>query len=221
MCHVLLESVPQNGQINMDIDESLLEQTIHEPITVLRFYRWAEPTLSLGHFQKESSENVPESCAKLARVKRLSGGGAILHHHEWTYSLVIPAQHPFAMTPTALYDIVHEIWIKVGQDLNIQLKPRGKLEAEKEGQFLCYLRGDPHDVMLGEHKIVGSAQRRRKGAVLQHGSFLWKQSEYLPQIPGVSDFTQLTESNFVKVPNLFLTHWSPQIADSYIISAAK
>jgi len=56
---------------------------------------------------------------------------------------------------------------------------------QSDSAFLCFTRGDPNDVMLGGHKILGSAQRRRRGAILQHGSLMWRASEYAPELPGI------------------------------------
>ena len=63
-------------------------------------------------------------------------------------------------------------------------------QSDQPGQgqpFLCFSRGDSRDILLNGHKIVGSAQRRRKGAVLQHGSILLRASEFASEFPGIAD----------------------------------
>jgi lipoate-protein ligase A len=200
---VIVEELPLCGEENMRRDEELLRLAIDKGEMWLRFYEWSEPTISLGHFQKENEVELPKALVELPRVKRLSGGGAIMHHHELTYSIVIPANHSVANDPTSLYDIIHERWIEVFSGLGVKLKKRGVKEVSKEAEFLCFLRGDTRDLLLGEHKIMGSAQRRRKGAILQHGSLLFKHSAFTPELQGISDLSDLKELDFKRISELF------------------
>ncbi|MCC7425164.1 MAG: hypothetical protein IT428_33255, partial [Planctomycetaceae bacterium] len=94
MNHVIVESHPRSGAWNMAIDEALLETAVDAEQCTLRFYRWSEPTVSLGYFQKPEEAAADPLLAGLPIVPRLSGGGAILHHHEWTYSIALPPGHP-------------------------------------------------------------------------------------------------------------------------------
>lgn len=183
-----------SGALNMAADEWLLEQAVQHGRTSLRFYTWASPTVSLGHFQASGSglmsgpsEPDEERFSHLAWVRRLSGGGAILHHHELTYSCAIPVGHPFSLEPRTLYGAVHEILIDILRRAGVDALLRGRAESDREGNFLCFSRGDPQDIIVGPHKVVGSAQRRRKGAVLQHGSLLLERSLYVPEFPGIRD----------------------------------
>ena len=76
----LLVDVPaHSGVWNMAMDETLLESAASEGVGTVRVYRWELPTVSLGYFQKNE---LDESLTHLPRVRRLTGGGAILHHHE-------------------------------------------------------------------------------------------------------------------------------------------
>lgn len=181
-----------SGALNMAADEWLLERAIAEQRTFLRFYRWEGATVSLGHFQATDATSLTdlpasERFAELPWVRRLSGGGAILHHHEWTYSCVVPPGHRYSHAPRALYGVIHEPLIAWLRGMGCDAELRGETQAEREGQFLCFQRGDAQDIVIGPHKVVGSAQRRRKGGVLQHGSILLKASEYAPEFPGALD----------------------------------
>lgn len=188
---LLIERQPQSGARNMAIDEALLEAARREQFTALRFYRWSEPTLSLGYFQKTLPENLPAELKELAQVRRLSGGGAILHHHEWTYSCVLPPFHPIAADPLTLYEIVHRKIVMLLNEQHIAVKLRGASTSESfDEPFLCFGRHDPRDIVLGKHKIVGSAQRRRRGAVLQHGSLLLHRSPFAPEYSGLFDLVE-------------------------------
>lgn len=188
-CRLLFERQPHRGTWNMAYDEALLEAAAHRGETLLRIFRWSEPTLSLGYFQKELPPDLSEELRSLPRVRRLSGGGAILHHHEWTYSCAIPKSHPFAQKTEVLYRMAHESLIDAFRRIGVAANLRG--QDCGDGPFLCFLRGDARDVIVHGHKVVGSAQRRRRGAVLQHGSVLLRHSELTPTVYGLTDLSSL------------------------------
>lgn len=175
------------GAANMAADEALLTAAVEYGKCAIRWYQWSEPTISLGYFQTESRELLPVNLRELPVVKRVTGGGAILHHHELTYACAIPAAHPLAMNPSDLYVKVHEQIAAVLATFEITVQLRGDSCYEKNTEFLCFARGDEFDLVCREHKIAGSAQRRRKGAILQHGSLLLRRSEFAPQFPGLFD----------------------------------
>ena len=200
---LITENQPKSGAWNMAFDAALLDGVLARNEIILRTYRWSEPTLSLGHFQKQVPADLtdqlqaipsspiasppvsPSPPPPLPKVRRLSGGGAILHHHEWTYSCIVPPGHPLARRGTVLYEVVHTALIEAFGRLGIAARQRG--ESSPENPFLCFLRGDPRDVVVSGHKVTGSAQRRRRGAVLQHGSVLLRASPLAPAIPGLLD----------------------------------
>ncbi len=169
----------------MAVDETLLNQGL-SGIATLRFYQWDSPTISLGHFQAAQGQFIPERFKGLASVRRLSGGGAILHHHELTYSCVLPAWHPVSREPSQLYHVIHDAIVEVLTQLNVPCQLR-RDEAFADQPFLCFARGDERDIVIGRDKIVGSAQRRRQGTILQHGSLLLKQSDWAPEFPGIKE----------------------------------
>ncbi|WP_437201556.1 lipoate--protein ligase family protein [Planctomicrobium sp. SH664] len=171
----------------MAVDESLL-QAATGGIASLRFYQWASPTVSLGHFQANHAESTPARFRHLEVVRRLSGGGAILHDRELTYSCAIPATHSIARVPGTLYDEVHAAILETLAEFGVRARLRGA-EAFADQSFLCFSRGDARDIVIGSQKIVGSAQRRRAGAILQHGSILLEQSPEAPEFPGIREIT--------------------------------
>jgi lipoyl(octanoyl) transferase len=199
-CRVVIETEPQSGVRNMAIDEALLEAAHDQGECTVRWYRWNTATVSLGYFQAESGALANPELSGLPLVRRLTGGGAILHHHEWTYSCAVPAAHPLAQSPSQVYDLAHGRIIAALADRGVSsASPRGTKNPAAEAAFLCFGRGDPRDIVLCGHKIVGSAQRRRRGTVLQHGSLLLRRSEYAPQFSGVLDLAPATaiDSDFV------------------------
>jgi len=178
----------------MAADAALLEAAVDGAIGG-RWYRWAEPTLSLGHFQKGRALDE-STLPPLPRVRRLSGGGAIVHHLEWTYALAAPRGHWLAATPERFYEAVHEELIAALAAAGVAARLRGR-GGEGEEPTLCFLRSDPRDVVVADaagaiRKVVGSAQRRRKGAVLQHGSLLAAASPFAPEAPGLRETVGLT-----------------------------
>lgn len=162
------------GAENMARDQALLERAIAGEGPFLRVYSWARPTLSLGYFQKE--EEVAEAGAAqrlgVDVVRRFTGGGAILHHHEVTYSLAVPATHAWAQLG------VNDSYLEMTRPL-LQLL-RGRLVAAKFRGGVepavktanCFAGSACPDLVVQGRKLFGSAQRRREGAVLQHGSLL-------------------------------------------------
>ncbi|MBX3441794.1 MAG: hypothetical protein KF774_05265 [Planctomyces sp.] len=183
---LILEPRPLSGALNMARDETLLESVIAGGPATLRIYRWREPTVSLGYFQAEDDPTLGERFGGLPQVRRLSGGGALLHDREVTYSVVCPAEAPFASEPGLLYDAVHAAIVAELNAWGIPARLRGTSLTGAQ-PFLCFGRGDPRDIVLAGSKIVGSAQRRRKGAVLQHGALLLSRSDWAREFPGLWD----------------------------------
>lgn len=202
---------PRPGTDNMAIDQALLQAGIAGQAS-LRFYQWVRPTISLGHFQAAGGLSVPERFAGLEVVRRLSGGGAILHHLELTYSCVLPAEHALAREPSRMYDAVHQALIDVLGTFGIQARFRGA-DAFVDQSFLCFSRGDGRDLLIDRHKIVGSAQRRRQGAVLQHGSILLNRSPLAPEFPGITELSGVTLQ-----PEALIVPLAAAIADRLALS---
>ena len=165
------------GPVNMARDEALLDQVGDgaSPPT-LRLYQWDPPTISLGYFQHYADyESLPPPAGELAVVRRQTGGGAILHDLELTYSLTLPLVHPLlAIGPKNLYEVVHDAIIACLAELGIASDRRGVTDdsGAAKGPFFCFARRHCYDVLIGEDKLSGSAQRRTKTAVLQHGSII-------------------------------------------------
>jgi lipoate-protein ligase A len=195
----LIVDPPGDGAWNMAVDESLLEAAAGEGRCTLRFYQWAEPTLSLGYFQAYADRARHEASRRAAVVRRTSGGGAILHDFDVTYSLVVPEAHPLAANRLRTYRVMHEALIEVLVDLGIEASLFSRdtpalgcgeaARAAKREPFLCFQRRAPGDVLVKGEKVAGSAQRRCRGAVLQHGSVLLARSPAAPELDGLKELT--------------------------------
>jgi lipoyl(octanoyl) transferase len=181
-----------DGPTNMGLDEALLESAAADPsaAAVLRFYGWSKPTLSLGYFQAAAEVDQDPRWRDVPLVRRLTGGGAIWHDREITYSLVVPRSHPAASNAVDLYITVHDAIARTISELGATARRRGETSARNglNRPFLCFTDQDPRDIVVADSKIVGSAQRRRMGAVLQHGSILLDTSPVTPELRGLSAF---------------------------------
>lgn len=184
---LIVETDPQPGAWNMAVDETLLESAISDGVATLRWYSWREPTVSLGYFQKSIEWQTDPVLSQLPMVRRLSGGGAIVHDEELTYSIALPACHSLFSKPQDFYEIVHKSIIEELQNLGVPVERRGVTLKKPEEPLLCFQRQDAHDLVLNGFKILGSAQRRRRGAILQHGSLICGKSRFAPQLPGFRD----------------------------------
>jgi len=203
-----------NGAWNMSMDQALLETANSTGLVTLRFYTWSEPTLSLGYFQSHLDRVHHPSSQACPMVRRKTGGGAILHHHELTYSLCVPAQHRWSKQNSDLYRLVHRAIIELlAQDsitahlfgevdepiLACHSKDQLPVATIDNRDFMCFKRRAEGDIVLDGHKVVGSAQRRLRNALLQHGSLLLFGSKFASELFGIKDLvSEWPESQLAK-----------------------
>jgi lipoate-protein ligase A len=211
-CRLIIDP-PAPGAHNMAVDEALLIDAAEHNTAALRFYGWNEPTLSLGYFQSYIDRQQHAASLACAVVRRQTGGGAILHDRELTYSLALPASHSLRKQNEKLYRIVHEIFIEIlappgdTSESIRELQIRGEVIRIPPGEepFLCFQRKSSGDVVFITAnnfndanmsartepplttKILGSAQRQYRGALLQHGSLLLERSPAAPELKGWRD----------------------------------
>jgi lipoate-protein ligase A len=171
----VLHDPPLPGAANMARDDALLELVgLGTSPPTLRFYQWDPPTISLGYFQKYADyAALPPPAGELAVVRRPTGGGAILHDHELTYSIALPLGHPLLTGgPNRLYELAHTALLDALAQASVSAAWSGFTDdsGPAKGPFFCFARRHRFDVLVGADKLAGSAQRRTKSAVLQHGS---------------------------------------------------
>jgi len=155
---------PRSATLNMAVDEALLE-TASNP--TLRFYRWRGPALSFGYFGVYA--DVEDQRESREIVRRWTGGGVVPHGDDLTYSVIIPAAHPFfARSSLAIYSDLHDAI-------------RGALQANGIDAILansvsprvsedCFANAVRADVILQGRKIAGAAHRRSRAGLLHQGS---------------------------------------------------
>ena len=147
------------GALNMAIDEALLGSISGgESPPTLRFYGWSPPCVTVGYFQSLEAEVDLEACRRegVEAVRRLTGGGAVFHDAELTYSLVLPLGHELA--PEDILESYRGICAGLVRGLAL-------LGVEA---FFAPI----NDIAAGGKKISGNAQTRRRGCLLQHGTVL-------------------------------------------------
>ncbi|HXD88066.1 MAG TPA: lipoate--protein ligase family protein [Urbifossiella sp.] len=196
----LLPLARSDGATHMAADEAMLETASERGVASLRFYTWSKPTLSLGYFQASGGRQPPDSLiveenqganaprSPLPVVRRATGGAAILHHRELTYALALPegkAWHSRESWICRFHHLLRDVLAESG--IAAHLVVCG--EERKLGDVLCFLHQTPGDLLVNGSKVAGSAQRKLKGALLQHGSILLSRSEFAPMLPGINDMS--------------------------------
>lgn len=165
---------PLPGAENMSRDLALLDRAVAGQGPFLRVYAWERPTLSLGYFQKEEQVLEAGAAARLGVdvVRRFTGGGAILHHLEVTFAVAVPAAHPWAsLDVNGSYLEITRPLLSLLQARRVNARYRGGDAPTVKAQN-CFAGSACPDLVVKGRKLFGSAQRRREGAILQHGSLL-------------------------------------------------
>ncbi|MDP3581594.1 MAG: hypothetical protein Q8S39_06635, partial [Ignavibacteria bacterium] len=144
-----------------------------------RLYRWQPYCISLGANQSFDDIDLAKTKADgIDVVKRPTGGRAILHAEEWTYSVILPLN--FQYSPKEVYSIISNALIR-GLDLYNPLLAKSELESvqpnfpkllEEPTGVLCFASTAKNEVKFGGKKLIGSAQRKLNNTILQHGSIL-------------------------------------------------
>ncbi len=165
--------------------DAVLLESAAAGLASLRFYAWSEPTLSLGYFQPAADrERFP-----LPWLRRATGGAALVHHHEVTYAFALPPgrgrdwHDPDESWLCRMHHTIRDAL----KPLGITLRPVVCGEEKKLGPVLCFLHQTPADLLCDGAKVVGSAQRKQKGALLQHGGVLLRRSAFTPELAGLHE----------------------------------
>jgi len=180
-----------DGRENMAVDEAVLisSDASREFTPTLRIYGWSAPTLSIGYHQSAAgfADEGGNSPSGLPVVRRVTGGRAVLHDSEITYSIVAPAAHPlFSGGITSAYLVISRCIMSALRDAGINVERVEETRSKAAGsdglasapvlstrRQACFSAPSRHELLVNGKKIVGSAQRRFKNAFLQHGSILF------------------------------------------------
>jgi lipoate-protein ligase A len=185
---LIVDEAPRSGAANMAIDQAIAEAcAAGTSITTLRFYAWHPPAVSLGRHQ--ASADVDRAVAEALGyeiVRRPTGGRAILHTDELTYSVAGSDQDPH-LTGGVMDSYLHlsEALVASLHLLEVQdvEKAGGHVRTPRDVSAACFETPSAYEIVAGGRKLIGSAQSRRAGYVLQHGS-----------LPLVGDITRLIDA---------------------------
>lgn len=169
----LMRSPALPAAANMALDEALMTHARERREAVLRVYRWRAPTLSLGRNQRARGlyDETRAAKAGVDIVRRPTGGRAVLHWREVTYSVAAPEGALGDLA--AAYRFINELLVaalrRLGVDARIVAPGARELPP---GPVPCFETPSAGEIEAGGGKLVGSAQWRDAGALLQHGSIL-------------------------------------------------
>ena len=162
----------------MAVDEALLDEQLQGPANrgpTLRLYGWSPPALSLGKSQPARGSHDASYLhrERIGLVRRPTGGRAVLHEAERTYAVVGALEDPaFRGGVQQTYRAVSEAVCAALRAMGVDARHGAEQPWDGEEGPVCFQRARPHEITVGGAKIVGSAQLRRRGAFLQHGSIL-------------------------------------------------
>ncbi len=177
-----IDSGERSPAYNMALDEALLKWHSEGAIPpVIRFYGWNPPTLSIGYFQRIERDINMDAVEKngLGFVRRPTGGRAVLHDQEVTYSVIVSEDYPdMPSTVTEAYRVISEGLLigfrKLGLNAYFAVPEtdaeKEELRAPRSG--VCFDSPSYYELVVEGRKVAGSAQTRQKGVILQHGSIL-------------------------------------------------
>lgn len=200
-----------SGSLNMEIDAQMLEQAIStsEKDILFRLYGWSPMCISLGRNQKDDFLT-----GEIEAVRRLTGGRALLHDNEITYCCVVPVDAiPNGQSVVDSYKYISGILIDFFRTLGVELD-FGENKRVSTHYDYCMLLSTGADVCYKGQKIIGSAQCRKNGYILQHGSILFGYDKELlenlfkEEVKGIITVNEilptLTKEEFVKKFEEFL-----------------
>jgi lipoate-protein ligase A len=190
---------PADGSMNMARDEARLLATERGASPALRIYSWKRPTLSLGAHQSAADVDL-HACRRLGvdLVRRPTGGGAVLHHHEVTYAVTGRlGEDPFPRSVVAVYEVIAEALVAAMARLGV-IAEASRAAVGGRAPAHCFGAPSSRELVAQGRKLAGSAQLRRREAFLQHGSILMDfdgalLGEILPASKGSPDPATLRE----------------------------
>lgn len=171
---LLLHPTPTRGAWNMAVDEAILEACGRgNSLPTLRLYAWDPACLSLGYAQLVSDVDLERLHARgWDLVRRPTGGRAVLHVDELTYSVIGPPDEPhLSGTVLESYNRLAAALVEALRLLSLPVEVQERAETpNRSPNPVCFEMPSTYEITVGGKKLVGSAQARRREGVLQHGS---------------------------------------------------
>lgn len=168
----LLRTPPLWGAANMAMDEALLRRAARTGEWTLRVYAWSVPTLSLGRNQTARGRYDLDAIGRagLHVVRRPTGGRGLLHDREVTYSVAAPVAEAGSLRDS--YARINGVLVAALRALGVVADVATSRAPRAPGVAPCFVEPAEGELTVGGRKLVGSAQWRDRGALLQHGSII-------------------------------------------------
>jgi lipoyl(octanoyl) transferase len=172
---------------NMAADDMLMQWHREGQIApVLRFYGWKPGGFSIGYFQKTKKRFDLEEIQRrgFELVRRPTGGQAVLHHNELTYSMIVSEDYPgMPSTIKEAYKVLSEGLLLGFANLGIKAEFAIPADSKPKGTANCFEEASWYEINVDGRKTAGSAQTRQRGVILQHGSIpIWLDLEDLLEL---------------------------------------
>ena len=167
----LLNMGTNPAAMNMAIDEAILLAQQTRPNPTLRFYEWSSPAFSFGYFQDIASEVDVAACRAddIELVKRMTGGGTVVHGWELTYTLVLP-RTAAEMGISEAYQCIGKSLVKAFQKLGVPAQCYAECpDSPETAPNICLTNPAEHDVMSDDKKLAGVSVRRNRNGMMFQG----------------------------------------------------
>ncbi len=235
----LLVDAPARGAANMARDYALLARARETGERVFRVYAWSRPTVSFGRHQSVRGAVDPAQAAAMGvdLVRRPTGGRALLHHREVTYSVTaLLGRHD---SVRAWYDAIGAVLLDALRAMGVRATPAMAVErTPPPATASCFVRADAGEIAVDGRKLVGSALLRQEGALLQHGSILLEDDQGMlrrllpdsvPQPAGtlgdalgrIPPLDEVAEALFAALRRAGATDASPWTPDARLLARAR
>ena len=167
----LLKMAANPAAMNMAVDEALLLSQKEQPNPTLRFYTWSSPAFSFGYFQDIASEVDVKLCRAdgIELVKRMTGGGTVVHGWDLTYTLILP-RHAGEKSISEAYQCIGQSLVLAFKKLGIPAECHAaSIDTSQTTQNICLTNPADYDVMYNGKKLAGVSVRRNRNGMLFQG----------------------------------------------------
>jgi lipoate-protein ligase A len=167
-----LDSGALDGAEQMSLDAGLMDRARQTGEAVLRVYAWSRPTLSFGRHESVRGRFAPDLLERenVGAVRRPTGGRVLMHDHEVTYSVTAPASDDDGLKQS--YARINAMLVSAMARLGVAVAEAPRSTPRRPGGAACFAEPSAGELVVDGRKLVGSAQLRERGALLQHGSIL-------------------------------------------------
>lgn len=208
----LIKSPPSDGFTNMAVDEAIFKAVSagSSPPT-LRFYTWVPHAVSVGYFQNYLEDVDLAACRDMGIdvVRRQTGGRAVLHDKELSYSVICPDDAPnFPANILGTYKIISSCLVNGLNSIGLNASLTSYIiKVGRDSPSACFNSPSYYEITIDGKKLIGSAQKRGEGAFLQHGSILMefdreKLRKVLPEAGGLDGITFISEHSSIDIAEL-------------------